>query len=211
MGGSILPAVWMMKSDKPLTHHSKMKLTLLISLFGTFAAATVQAEMRDAATHEQLALIHRSASQNDPARKFAPTQGPDPSVARPMKSLISESEIVCFNGMATLVPKRAILQTPKNMADRLKYVAGAKLLSWADFYAANRGWITTVEVSRIQAGGNAPIAEDTRKHMSKSANLIVATYQAGPISVSPLKIPEDKPTTAGKTATVNPTTKNQKL
>ncbi len=205
MEGSILPAVWMMRSANPHTRNSKMKLTLLIAFFGTFTAATMRAEMRDAATHEQLALVFRSASQNDPARKFAPTKGPDPSTARPVKDLISESDIVCYNGMATLVPKRAILQIPKNMADRLKYIPGAKLLSWSDFYALNRGWITTVEVSRVQAEGNVPIAEDTQKQMSKSANLIVATFQAGPISVLPLKVPVEK------TATVVPVTQSPKL
>ena len=64
---------------------------------------------------------------------------------------------------------------------------GSKLVTWADFYAVNRGWITTVEVCRVQAEGNSPLAEETQKQIGKSANLIVATYQAGPISVLPLK------------------------
>jgi hypothetical protein len=33
------------------------------------------------------------------------------------------------------------------------------------------------------------MSEVTQKQISKSANLIVATYQAGPISVLPLKVP----------------------
>ena len=33
----------------------------------------------------------------------------------------ADSDILCFNGMATLVPKRAVLHIPKNFADRLKY------------------------------------------------------------------------------------------
>ncbi len=188
-----------------------MKLTLLISLSGIFTAATMRAEMRDAATHEQLELIYREASQSDPTRKFTPSKGPDPSTAHPLKDLISESDIVCFNGIATLVPKRAILQIPKNMADRLKYIAGAKLMGWGDFYALNRGWITTVEVSRVQAEGNFPIAEDTRKQMSKSANLIVATFQAGPISVLPLKVPAEKTAATAKTTTADPVTQSPKL
>ena len=75
------------------------------------------------------------------------------------------------------------------MSDRIKYQPGAKLLSWGDFYALNRGWITTVEVSRIQAEGNNPLPEETQKKIVKSGNLMVATYQGGPISVLPLKAP----------------------
>ncbi len=168
-----------------------MKSLIVLSLFGALSAATARAraEMRDAATHEELALQYRKISQEDPTRKLAVAKGPDPSTANPMKSLLGDSEVLCFNGMVTLVPKRAVLQIPKNMAERLKYQPGAKLLSWAEFYALNRGWITTVEVSRVQAAGNSPMAEVTQKQISKSANLIVATYQSGPISVLPLKIP----------------------
>ena len=58
------------------------------------------------------------------------------------------------------------------------------------------GWITTVEVSRVQAEGNLALADETAKRIQKSASLIVATYQGGPISVLPLKVPvEAKPKT----------------
>lgn len=166
-----------------------MKSLIFLSFFSAIAAIATGAEMRDSATHEQLALQYRQVSQEDPTRKLALAKGPDPSTANPMKSLIGDSEVLCFNGMVTLVPKRAVLQIPQNLAERLKYQPGAKLLSWAQFYALNRGWITTVEVSRIQAAGTSPMSEVTQKQISKSANLIVATYQAGPISVLPLKVP----------------------
>ena len=54
------------------------------------------------------------------------------------------------------------------MADRLKFQPGAKLMSWADFYAQNRGWITTVEVTRVQAEGNKPLAEEIAARIGKS-------------------------------------------
>ena len=167
-----------------------MKNMILISLLGTFSAAAA-GEMQDAATHEQLVVIYRKASQEDPMRKQLPAKGPDPSTVNRPKDLISESDVICFNGAVTLVPKRAVLQIPKNFEDRFKYQPGAKLMSWADFYALNRGWITTVEVSRVQAEGNSPIAEETQKQMVRSRNLIVATYQAGPISVLPPKAPAE--------------------
>jgi hypothetical protein len=74
----------------------------------------------------------------------------------------------------------------------MKLEPNAKIVSWADFFAANRGWISTVEVSRVQAEGNKPLAEESQKFMSTSRNLVVATYQGGPISVLPLKVPDEK-------------------
>lgn len=149
--------------------------------------------MRDAATQEQLVTILRQDRLNDPMKKMVPTEGEDPSVVNRPKDLLSESDILCFGGIATLVPKRAILLSPQNYAERMGFKPGAQIVSWLDFYARNRGWITTVEVSRIEAEGNTGLPDDTQRQMSKSGNLIVATYKGGPISVLPLKTPEPKP------------------
>ena len=146
--------------------------------------------MRDPATHEQLVLALRKAEQNDPMKNMAVVaKGEDSSVANQPPSLLSQSDIISFGGLATLVPKRAILQIPRSCTERMKIEAGAKLVSWAEFYTANRGWITTIEISRVQAEGNRPLADETRKYMSKCRNLIVATYQGGPISLLPAKLP----------------------
>lgn len=145
--------------------------------------------MRDAATHEQISLAMRKVSQADPMRNLTPAKGRDPSLVNQPKDLIASSDILCFGGLATLVPKRAVMHVPKNLADRLKFLPGSKVMSWADFFAQNRGWITTVEVSRIQAEGNKPLDEEISKRIGKSSNLIVATYQGGPISVLPPKVP----------------------
>lgn len=181
-----------------------MKSLIVISFISSLAVATGAAPpMRDAATHEQIVLAYRQASQQDPMRKQPPAKGPDPSTASPPRSLIGASDVICFNGIVTLVPKRAILQMPKNLADRLKYQLGSKVLSWADFYALNRGWITTIEVSRAQAEGNSPLPEETTRKIVKSGNLVVATYQAGPISVLPLKAAPAEPATGTPVKSVN--------
>lgn len=161
-------------------------------------------EMRDAATHEELALTLRKFQQEDPMKSMAPAQGEDPS-RNPPKDLISQSDIICFRGMATLVPKRAILQIPESCTERLKIAPGAKIVGWADFFAANRGWITTVEISRVQAEGKEPLAEDTLKQLTECLNLVVATYQGGPISMLPPAVPPSAP--ASTTATPTETTK----
>ncbi len=163
--------------------------------------------MRDAATHQQLALTLRKSQQEDPMKNMAPTQGEDPSKNLP-KDLISQSDIICFQGMATLVPKRAILQIPESCTERLTITPGAKIVGWADFFAANRGWITTVEISREQAEGKEPITEDTRKQLTQCRNLVVATYQGGPISMLPPATPATPPpATASPTASSTKTTK----
>lgn len=167
----------------------------VITALGSQSHAETPA-MQDAATHQQLSQTIRKGAQEDPMKVLKPTTGVDSSVTNRPKSILAQSDIVCFGGHATLVPKRAILQIPKNFADRIRLQPGAKLQGWSDFYALNRGWITTVEVSRTQAEGNDPLAEETQRQLSKSGNLVVATYRGGPISVLPLKTPEAPATTA---------------
>ena len=148
--------------------------------------------MRDAATHEQLSLVLRKADQVDPMKKLLPAKGEDPSMQNRPKDLLSESDIISFRGIATLVPKRSVLQIPDGCKERMKFEPGSKIVSWAEFFAANRGWINTVEVSRVQAEGNKPLPEESVKTISVSRNLVVAVYQGGPISILPLK--EQAPT-----------------
>lgn len=161
------------------------------------AAPTLQ--MRDAATHDELLLARRKAIQVDPMKHLAVATGEDPSKANQPTDILAASDIISFRGLATLVPKRAILQVPKTYAGYLKMEPGSRFVSWLDFYAANRGWVTTVEVSREQAEGNMPVAEETQKFLSKSRNLVVATFKGGPISVLPLK--EPAPETAKQPST----------
>lgn len=161
--------------------------------------AAAAMKMRDVPSHEELLLERRKALLNDPMKHLATAKGEDPSKANRPKDILAESDIISFRGLATLVPKRAILQTPQAYAGNLKMEPGAKFVSWLEFYSANRSWITTVDVNREQAEGKAPIAEDTQKLLSKSRNLVVATYKTGPISVLPPK--EPAPETAMKPST----------
>jgi len=141
--------------------------------------------MRDATTHDQLVLKLRQAEQKDPMKHMATAKGTDPAAVFKPKDLLSQSDIIAFQGLATLVPKRAILQIPKNYQDRIAMQPGAKIVGWEDFFVANRGWITTVEVSRPQAEGTLALPDETKKQMKRSGNLVVATYMGGPISVLP--------------------------
>jgi hypothetical protein len=159
-------------------------------------ASADQPVLQEAMSQEQLILARRKADQSDPMSSMPAVKGEDPSVVNRPPSILETSDIISFGKFATLIPKRAIIQIPKNVADRIRLEPGATIQSWSEFYAANRGWITTVEVSRVQAEGNLALPEETTKRVQKSASLIVATYQGGPISVLPLKVPvEAKPQT----------------
>lgn len=168
-----------------------MKSVILVASVIAPLAHAAPMQMRDAATHEQLSQKLRVMEQADPMKKLPVSKCEDPSKNLP-KDLISQSDMISFGGMTTLVPKMAILQIPKAYADRIKYVPGTQITSWSDFYALNRGWITTVEISRVQAEGKEPLPEATTKVLSKSGNLIVATYMGGPISKLPPKTPVDQ-------------------
>ncbi len=147
--------------------------------------------MRVAPTNEQLVLQLRQARQEEadrPAPQAPPSQ--DATTLERPADLISRSEILCFRGYLTLVPKRAVLQYPEQYADRLKPVQGAKIQTFPQFLAANRNWISTFEVSRAQAQGKDPLEKDARANMSKTGNLIIATFQGNPIEVMPLVLPE---------------------
>ena len=146
--------------------------------------------MRDAATHEQLQQKLRKMNSIDPMKKLETVEGEDPSKVNQPTNLLESSDIICYNGLATLVPKRAILAVPEKLQDRLKMQPGARIVGWLEFLEANRGWINTVEVSRVQAEGNEALAEETTERIGKSTNLVVATFMTGPISVLPLKNPD---------------------
>ena len=110
---------------------------------------------------------------------------------KPLWDLGSHSDIISFNGQTTLGSEDARCCTPGKFGGPAQnHQPGAQIVGLADFFALNRGWITTVEVSLRPSEGNEPASpRDSRKRIGKSGNLIVATYQAGPISVMPPQTP----------------------
>lgn len=151
------------------------------SICAAQTAAPQKTVMREAATHEELAARLHNVEAEDPMKKLKPSEEPDPASSLP-KDIIGRSDILCFGGLATIVPKQAILFTPSNYADRLGIRPGAKVVTWSDFYAANRGWITTQEITMAQAEGKEPLPEKVAERLTKGGNLVIATLQGGPIS-----------------------------
>jgi hypothetical protein len=169
--------------------------TLLSLVLVTAAAASAQqapqaatsAPMRDAARHEDIAARQQQDRERASTQAVAATENTvDPSKAK-APSLMSRSEILCFEGIAALVPKRAIINKPKALENRLVLSDGARLVTWEEFYQANRGWLKTMEVTRKHSEGNEPLSEEATKTLQESSAVIVAVYHSRPISVLPLK------------------------
>lgn len=149
--------------------------------------------MRDAATNDQLSQSLRMAQQNDPIRNIGPAIGQveeDPSLALAGRDLIKDSIILCYRGNLTLLPQRSVLHLPETLKARFGAVDGAAVVPWATFLQNNRGWIRTMEVTREQAMGEAPLPAETTAAFESSTSVIVATFQGGPISVKPYVKPE---------------------
>lgn len=170
-----------------------------IICFAIFAAVSHAQEaapkpvFRDVATHESLTQKLREADANDPMKALAKAEGKDPSKANQPQNLIESSDLISYQGLTTLVPKRAIMQIPAAYKDRVNnHVDGNRVVGWLDFYAANRGWITTVEISRAQAGGGEELPEELSDQLAKSKNMIVTVLAMGPISYQPYRGEETK-------------------
>lgn len=153
-------------------------------------ASADQPVMRDSATHDQLARAMKQSQQADPMKNLPASNAPDASLNLP-KDLVSQSDFISLAGAATLVPKHAILKIPSGYADRIRFQDGSRILSWPEFFAANRNWITTIEITPEQAGGKAPLSKEASGVIAKSSNLIVATYRGGPISLLAPKAPAE--------------------
>ena len=184
-----------MKRQRPVFRFPLLASALLVLAVPVLPAGEVKMAngqvMRDVATDEELST--RLAQAKDPVhelKQLEEKQAAKPA-AKPAKvaSLFDTSDFLCFNGQATLVPKGAVLHVPKSMQDRLHFAEGSSIQTWADFLPLNRAWITTVEVSRVQAEGNALISAETLKSVAKSPQVVIATLQGGPISVLPPKVP----------------------
>lgn len=168
--------------------------TLVGTTTGSAAEASPALQMRDAASHDVLSQKLRMAQQKDPIRNLGPAAGKvdvDPSKNLSGRDLIKDSTILCYRGNLTLVPKQAVLHLPENLKDRSKEQSGVKIIAWSEFYQSNRGWIRTVEVTREQATGLAPLPETIVEAYQKSTSVVIATFKGGPISVLPYKEPEE--------------------
>lgn len=152
-------------------------------------------EFRNAATHSQLTETLEASQKNKPMKKFkAKSLEEDPSKTSKSDDFIKHSDILCLNGSATFIPKQAILNLPDRFADRFKLKKDSKITTFPAFYAANRGWIMTYEVSIEQAFGKESFDKKKMKWLKGCGRVVVATFKNGPITVLPYVEESEKET-----------------
>jgi hypothetical protein len=135
-------------------------------------------------THEQIVELERKAQK----APVIPAAKRTNSVAKSQPpNLLSSSEILCYNGLAAMVPKLAVIHIPKSMSSRLGMKPESAIKSWSDFLKMNLAWVRTVEVTMDQAYGKVPMKEEVVKSYEKGSQVIIATYKGHPISVLPLQ------------------------
>lgn len=161
-----------------------MKLATFLPL-ALLAPAALGGPMTEAPTHGQVEARLRAQEQNDPMKALQSTDAGDPTEAARPADLLATSDFLCFNGKATLVPKGALLAVPARFRDRLRFQPGASIMTWPQFIAHNRGWISTAGVTLDQAGGKQPLSEELTKRLAETSTVVVATFHGGPISVNP--------------------------
>lgn len=150
------------------------------------SAAEPSRQVVDIVTADELAKQRKTAPQYEQGKEFQPSENTeDPSKKNVVSDIVSQSDILSYAGYTTLVPKHAIVHRPAGFEDRYVFKPGTKVVNWPAFYQANRGWITVIEITRAQAEGNVPLAEEVQEMLRKSTSLVVAVYQGDPISLLP--------------------------
>ena len=156
---------------------------------------------RDAATHESLEAEARENPRVNPMEHLAQNalnlESPKKD-AEPYKptDLLERSYVINRGGVATLVPKQAVLHVPENLNGCMGMTREAEVVNWPEFYRNNRSWIQTIEVKRAQAEGREPLPEEMKERVAESSQMVIAVYHANPITVLPYVDPSAGPETA---------------
>jgi hypothetical protein len=163
-------------SKPSLLDFMKFSLLLLSLASHGFAASPIQ----ERTTPEALVQMQNAAKAQQ--AKMIPAPVAAAEKAQP-QSLINESCIIQDGNHWTLVPKTAVIFFPAAKKDRVNAKPVGEMLLWADFLALNRNWITTTEITFDQAAGTVALPAERVAYWQKQDKVIVATHQAGPISV----------------------------
>ncbi|MEP4076953.1 hypothetical protein [Haloferula sp.] len=151
------------------------------------ATAASAAPMKDRVTGEELNA--RRIASASPISTLAQPGEEVSRVARPSKeSIINQSVILTDGTNWTLVPRGAVLHMPEAHQGKIGGRPVGNLLSWKQFAASNRAWISSEEVTLRQAEGVHKMDERRTAFWPKQDKIIVAVHLGGPISVVAPKI-----------------------
>ncbi len=154
----------------------KTALILCALMSAAFAGAPVLVPI----TPEAVAKLQKSSPMTNLKQ---PTKGEAPVTRPGEQSIIKQSSILHDGTNWTLVPRGAVIFVPSAQKARVDVKPVGNLLSWADFFVRNRGWITTTDISFDQAAGNEPMPAERAAFWAKQDKLVIAVHQSGPISV----------------------------
>ncbi len=161
-------------------------LTFLTCISHQIFGEPEKINIRDAPTNEsmiiQLRKAHAESSQK-PATAGVESQ--DASKMGKPDDLLEHSIVLSYRGAAALVPKGAIIVYSEKYKSRLQRSPGDKLGEFIDFVAENRSWLSTHEVSFLQAQGKVPLDAKAKAQMTKAGNVVVATFRGNPIQILP--------------------------
>ncbi|MGL4398640.1 MAG: hypothetical protein ACRCXD_02120 [Luteolibacter sp.] len=163
----------------------RLMIGLLAGLYmssSTFAADAVptRSPIPARTTPEALAKLQKTS----PIARLKQPAKDEVTVARPSEqSIIKQSSILHDGTNWTLVPRGAVIFVPNAQKARVDVKPVGNLLSWADFLAKNRSWITTAGVTFEQAAGNEPTLVERSTFWAKQDKVVVAIHHNGPISV----------------------------
>lgn len=121
--------------------------------------------------------------QADPMIRLPKPAAGETKVERPAsQSIIAQSTVLHDGSRWTIVPNGAVVFVPARMKSRVNAAPSGELLAWADFLTANRGWISTCEVTFEQASGKDALPPERTGFWAKQDKIVVAVHQRGPIS-----------------------------
>lgn len=174
-----------MNFPRPLRYIAGVSGTLVLLSSGAQAQQKQQV-MRDVATSETISQEIRkkqaSAALNPTQGKAKPL-GEDPAKKLKEEQSATAETIFASNGTWTPVPPRAVLFVPPVHQAKLVKAPAGKIVSWADFYAANRNWIIELEVKPEQVLGKAPIDPAIVNSWKLRNCVIVAVSRGNLVSV----------------------------
>jgi len=114
------------------------------------------------------------------------SSGPKPIPPKPSSyGLLEMSTAIQSGSDFMLVPKGSVIWCPKQHQQKIVSRPVGKFVGWTSFIAANRNWITTVEVSKDQAIGKVPISPEILEHHRKGDLVVIATLDGSPITLVP--------------------------
>jgi len=107
------------------------------------------------------------------------------------------------NGLFTIIPKGAVIYVPEKLAAMVVETPSveSKFQAWQEFLVANRGRISTFEITFDQASGKTPVDADKLELARKADTLIVAVCRGGAISCP---VPKPAIAAGGETAKPSP-------